>query len=108
MSMDSKTKTDIVQGVLGIGGGFLLAFLIVKAFTKKDADPSTKQPPITAENVETAVNAYKDAVNAQEDSASLDDLNRQLAKEFGVKIGFNSLQQQFTVFDLSGKIIKTV
>ena len=108
MAMDSKTKTDIIQGVLGIGGGALLAYLIIKAFTKKDEPTEVKQPPITADNVATAVNAYKDAVAAQEDATALEDLNRQLAKEFGVKVGFNALEQQFTVFDLSGKIVKTV
>lgn len=106
--MDAKTKKDLVQGVLGIGGGFLLFWLLMKAFNKKDEEPEVKQIAITAQNVDTAITSYRNAINEGESADALADLNKLLIKEFGVTVGFNALQQQYTVYDVSGKVIKTV
>lgn len=108
MPLNQKNKTDIVTGVLGIGLGFGLFYLCLKAFTKKDAPADVKQIAITAENIQIAVDAYKQAVIEGEDSDHLDALNKQFAPEFGVKVSYNSLSNEFAVYDLNGKLVKTV
>jgi hypothetical protein len=123
--MNDNTK----KALLIFGGGFLL-FLLVKGKSKKKnlgqnlnfttdeelpknrkkiSSPSLNESEAksnkASKNAFAALKAYIDAYNASEPQNVLDELNREFANEFKVKVYRRKSDNRLIVCDLDGKLI---
>lgn len=99
-------NTDFKKGFFGFGLGILLFYIGYRAFTQEE-EAMPVQPPITQENVNLAIGAYKAALADKADTAKLAELNKELAKQFGLRLQLG-MDNKIAVYDLSGKKIQTV
>lgn len=86
----------------GFGLGALLLIIIVKTFDRKE---KIKQPEVTEQNINTAIDAYRDAVEGDADLLSLTNLNEELAKQFGLRVGLRQ-DGKYVVINLSGEQVR--
>lgn len=108
--MDNK---GIIKAGLIFGGG-LLVFLLIKnmGFKKKTKSVDSTPKPLQTteptqqdiENAEIAAKAYTDAMINKEPSGRLTELNKELAKEFGMRCYIDK-SGNLIVSDVSGKTI---
>ena len=95
--------------IVGVATGVTLFALVVHFFLRPDADSKgDKEEIVKPENIETAVTAYRSAIEKQEDEETLKSLNKQMLKEFGVSVSYNQDNKRYVVRDKKEKIIKTV
>lgn len=102
--MDS---TDFKKGFFGFSLGILLFYIAYRAFSVEQGPADPVQPPITAENVAIAIRSYQAALADKADATKLADLNKELAKQFGVRLQLGA-DSKIAVYDLAGKKIQTV
>lgn len=96
------------KAFLGFSLGVLLFYIAYRAFSiVEEDDVMPVQPKITEENVNTAVKAFVAALNDGADRDKLNELNKEFAKQFGVRLILVE-NNKIAVNDLSGKRIKTV
>lgn len=100
--MEAKSKNYLIGTALGI----LLAYGIYRLYLKEDKNTQNKKP-VTDENIDLAVSAYKDAVSENATQQILSDLNKLNVQEFGVKV-YQRKDGRFSVTDPAGKEIKVV
>jgi hypothetical protein len=100
MSKDTKIA------LLGFSLAALMYWAIQKTFVKKDQEDE-QSVPITPEGIDIAVAAYRAAIDNKEDLAALNQLNEELSKQYGVKVGLNS-EGRFVVTNQKGIEIKAV
>jgi hypothetical protein len=124
MNLTDKQK----QAILMFGGGLLLFFLLKPLIKKNTAKTNIKvtdtvESPKDRKKVDTptanandlkdpivkssfgALKGYIDAYNNGETQSVLDELNREFAKEFKVKVYKRKSDGKFVVCDLEGKEI---
>lgn len=63
---------------------------------------------ITDYTIKVAAWAYKSGIEAGENEQTMEDINNELKKEFGVYVQYTILNQKFYVYDLSDKLIAEV
>lgn len=117
-------STDARKAMLVFGGGFLLFWVLkdgrlfgkskgekkVAEGDRKKVDPPTVNPKDMkgnkkAQNGFIALKAYIDAYNNREPEKALEELNRELAKDLGVRVFKRSSDGCFVVADLAGGTI---
>lgn len=106
-------KEGIIKFSLIFGGG-LLTFLLLKKFsggsvsnlttTKKDFTSKPAPSSYDIENAEIVAKAYTDAMANQEPASRLTELNKELAKEFGMRCYIDK-SGSVVVCDTSGATI---
>lgn len=118
MELNDNTKKALVI----FGSAFLLYLLLArtgfgKAKTKKaikedrtpieapTMNPKDAKGNKQAQNGFIALKAYVDAYNAGENEKALDELNREFAKEFQLRVYRRSSDKKLVVSDLKGNII---
>ena len=99
--------TDTKKGILGIGLGLVLFWLLTKAMSKKEAE-STYQPEVTEANASIVLDAYMSAVRDGAGQADLNDLNMATASEYGIRAYLRKSDGKFVATDLSGKEVKCI
>lgn len=109
--MSNESNHNLYKASLMLAIGGLLFWVIMpkkdKAATgtsKKSFDSSTPTPSI--ENADIVLNAYSSALQANEPSSRLTELNKELMKEFGMRC-YMDKDNKFVVCDSSGTIIVT-
>ncbi len=98
--MNAKTKIFL----FGVPIGIILFYATWRLYLKPSA--KNEQPAITDENIETAVTAYTLALQDNAPPPELLELNREFAKDFGLKI--HQRDNNLVVTNLSGHEIKIV
>jgi len=115
--MNTNNKA-MIKAALMFGGGFLL-FIIVKNYKHKKSTPKSfdaatekkESKPYTPskqelQNAEIVATAYSSAMQNNEPSSRLSELNRELTKEFGMRC-YMDKSGKLVVCDVSGNIITT-
>lgn len=100
--MNAKAKIFILGSLLGAVLFSATWYLYLRPSSRK-----SDQPPITDENIETAVTAYTLALQDQVPAAELTELNKTFAKDFGLKV-YKREDDKIVVTNLSGREIKIV
>lgn len=100
--MNAKAKIFILGSLLGAAFYTATWWLYLRPSASK-----SDQPPITDENIQTAITAYTLALQENAPEGELTDLNRTFAKDFGIKV-FKRSDDKIVVTNLSGREIKIV
>lgn len=95
-------QVELKKAIFGIGAGVLLFYIGWRIFGDKP-EKKTSQPPVTKENIDIALAAYQDAVQAGEPQSKLNEINDQLAKDFGLRVKQRPSDGRFVVSNLAGK-----
>lgn len=112
--MNTGTKQILIVGL----GGFL-TFLVIRRIwpagngatgLKSGSTPASSKTKVAAtpqqkQNAITALKAYTDAVKAGEKPAALDELNRMIVKEYGLKVYQDKASGEYFCTDLNGNPI---
>jgi hypothetical protein len=95
--------------IIGLIVGGVLFWVLIKVFNSKPIPaPAVSQVPITDENIDIAVSAFKDALNKGEDQQTLDALNEMFKKDFGISIKMSEQDNSLIVRNMAGNNIKIV
>jgi hypothetical protein len=97
---------DTKIALLGFSLAGLMFWGLITVFNKKK-DQDTQTVEITPEGTDIAVAAYKAALANNEDLAALNQLNEELSRQYGVKVGLNR-DGRFVVTNQKGLEIKVV
>jgi hypothetical protein len=102
-------NVDNRKAILGFGLAIVLFWGIKKFILddKKD-DVRAYQPEIKDSDIEIALAAYRDALDANEPQAVINDLNIEFADQFGFRIYVRKKDGHYVVTDLSGKEVKVI
>lgn len=119
---------SLKKALLVFGGGFLLFWLFKpkvgnmkkianggavkedkpadrKPLKEPKVDPAAVKGNKKAQDAMIALSAYVKAYNAGETQSKLDELNKEMAKEFGLNVFRRGLDNKVVVSNLSGKVI---
>lgn len=119
---------SLKKALLVFGGGFLLFWLFKpkvgnmkkianggavsedkpserKPLKEPKVDPAAIKGNKKAQDAMLALTAYVKAYNAGETQSKLDELNKELSKEFGLTVFRRGLDNKIVVSNLSGKVI---
>lgn len=101
--MEAKTKNYLIGTTLGV----LLALGVYKLYLK-DSPKDKASVPVTSENIETAIQAYREALaDRSTTKQDLEELNKLSMQEFGVKV-YQRKDGRLSVTNNAGKEIKVV
>lgn len=104
MNLDNR------KGLLGFSLGFALFVLLEKLVLSKTGPEKEYKghiapvPTATDEEIQIAVGAYTEALNAGEPAAVMNDLNTEFAAQYNIQV-FQQADGQVVVTDLAGKEI---
>ncbi len=105
MTISTENKKALVCLTLGIALAYVIVFIVKK---EKKEEGEINQPTITDANINIAVDAYKSGMDSGESKESLDEINKELKKEFGLSVEFKTLKNKYYVYDMAGKKVKEV
>lgn len=92
-------KNALLGVLLGLGAFFFFK----KSLTVNRSNMDASQPPITAQNIQIALDAYTAAVNDSAEQSTLNELNTTTSAEYGLRVYQRKSDGVFIVTDLSGK-----
>jgi hypothetical protein len=99
---------DNKNALFGFGLALLLFYLLQRSFMKSDSPETNIQPAITDDNINIAITAYQNAINAGEPASVLNDLNTSFVQDYGFRISQRQSDGRFSVTNLSGREVKVV
>jgi hypothetical protein len=97
LSLDSR------KAIIGIGLGAALFTLAVFTFLKPAKAPSKAARQVKPEDVNTALEAYSNAVQDGAGQSVLNDMNTAFAAEMGLRVYLDSKTGELVATDLAGK-----
>lgn len=102
--MNQETKKGLICLLIGLAGVWATIYII----NREKKQESKDQPVVTDESIRIASEAYKTAMEENEPKQKLDEINRQLVKEYGLSVEFEPMKNKYIVRDLAGKKVKEV
>lgn len=99
--MKRETKIAILGFSAGFGLFFLLRRYVLNRSRAQEAKTPVKKAPSDID-IETAVFAYEEALQNDEDPTTLHDLNDSFGKEWGIQVQRRPADGVFLVTDMAG------
>ena len=103
-------KKEDKIALIGIGLGFGLFWLLNRFVISKPANAGSSAPPRKQpkdEDLATAVSAFQEAIDNQEDASTLQALNASFASEYKIQIHQRSEDGTLVVTDMQGSTLAT-
>lgn len=91
-----------------IGAGIAAVVLFFMTRTVLKQEDKVKQPPITQENINIALDAYMMAVQENAPQSDLNEINKSTQKDYGIRVYQDRTSGAFVATDLAGKELKKV
>lgn len=97
---------DIKKAALVFGIGLVIFWLLKPSSTRKPSSTKESNGADQTKNANIVLKAYTKAVNAGETATALEELNKLMEKEYGMRVYKKPGASSYSVRDVNGKDIK--